>query len=157
MTDKLVKAKSEKFTKVFLDKWGHYESFLLYNPIRNEVDTAYIAQELWNAGKTILYPKVSGDKLLFGQCTCAADFKEGAMGIMEPRVCSEINTAQVAAIPGLAFDRDNYRLGYGKGYYDRFLATAQIDVKVGLAYEWQLVEDVFRCEHDQPVDTVIFA
>jgi 5-formyltetrahydrofolate cyclo-ligase len=153
-----VRAASQTITEIFLDKWGHCESFLLYSPIKNEIDTAYIAEALWKAKKTVLYPRVDGDMLLLGVCRSAADLQIGRWGILEPRELFDSSNhmhIDVAVIPGVAFDKANHRLGYGKGYYDRFLATAHIGLSVGVAYKWQLVETVFPDEHDQAVNIVV--
>ncbi|MDR2869372.1 MAG: 5-formyltetrahydrofolate cyclo-ligase [Deferribacteraceae bacterium] len=148
---------SQQIAKVFLDRYGQYESFLLYSPVRGEVDAAYIAQELWQAGKTVFYPRVAGESLLLGVCKSFDDLEAGYKGILEPKLANIINCKHidVAVIPALAFDTDNYRLGYGKGFYDRFLAAITIAHKVGIAYRWQIVDTVYPETHDQRVDTVI--
>ena len=71
------------------------------------------------------------------------------MGLMEPE------TGCVCLVPGLAFDRAGYRLGYGGGYYDRYLEKHPENVKVALGYDFQMVESIETDRYDVPLDIIV--
>ncbi|MDR2401365.1 MAG: 5-formyltetrahydrofolate cyclo-ligase [Deferribacteraceae bacterium] len=132
----------------FFYKWGDYDIYALYSPIGSEVDTARLTQLL--AGKDMLYPKVKGDELLWGK----GMLTEGYGGIKEPAILVDY-LPQIVAVPCLAFDRNNYRLGYGKGFYDRFLAKFPEIFSVALAFAYQEVDTVFPEKNDVRVKAVL--
>ncbi len=126
-------------------------SFLVYNAFRSEVATARIVSALLAAGKEVRLPRVCGDKLLalpFGETEVSP------LGVREP-VAGEDGFCEVALVPLLAFDGEGYRLGYGGGYYDRYLARNPATVRVGLAYAGQAVEALPREAHDVPLDALV--
>lgn len=81
---------------------------------------------------------------------------KGAYGIYEPRTIekAEISSIDIAIIPGVAFDRRGGRLGFGKGYYDRFLSEYK-GLKIGFCYEFQLVDRLPLDSHDVKMDMII--
>ena len=119
---------------------------MAYAPIRNEVDPAGIAQQ---ADRRQVPRAVSALALL----------RPGSYVIPEPpeAACPEINPSHIdlVLVPGVAYDRRGYRLGYGAGYYDRFLRLLRPDaLKVGLAYSFQVLDVLPAEAHDVPVDLV---
>ena len=107
-----------------------------------------------------VYPRVSGNGLTFHSVTDpATELKPGAFGVLEPiRSLDEIPIHAIDAFfcPGLAFDRSGGRLGRGRGFYDRMLATARPDaLKIGICFAHQIVADTFSEPHDIPMDAVI--
>jgi len=135
-------------------------------PFRNEVDVTKLTLKWWEAGYQAVVPRV--DKALkhmdVHQFNSFEELEPGAWGIPEPRSTApklvslaEIN---VMTIPGLAYDRQGGRLGYGSGFYDRFLE--QYDVmgiphpfKVGVCFDTQLLNELPMEQHDLRVDRVI--
>ncbi len=91
---------------------------------------------------------------------CEDDLTPGAFSIMEPDAdkCPAVTSCQpdIAIIPAICFDRRGYRLGYGGGYYDRLLTTDDMKdtVRIGLGYNFQLVEQLPTQPWDMPVDIV---
>lgn len=85
-----------------------------------------------------------------------SDLIKGAYGIYEPRVIekADINDIDIALIPGVAFDRRGGRIGFGKGYYDRFLSEFK-GIKAGLCYEFQLIDELPLDSHDIRMDIII--
>lgn len=132
----------------------------LYAPTRNEVDTCAIMTSALATGKRVLYPAVCGDRMVFRQVKGVNCLTEGCFGILEP--CStgndhQADEADLIVVPGVAFDRSGHRIGYGKGFYDRFLhhpdRTAHL---VGLCHDFQLVEnDIPAEEHDIRMEIVV--
>ena len=112
----------------------------------------------WNAGKTVLLPKVTGDETMtIHRYTSPDDMAEGAFHIMEPTTAAFTDLAQIdtVLVPGVAFDAAGHRLGRGRGYYDRFLATCPPVKKVGICFPFQRVAEVPFEGHDIVMDEVI--
>lgn len=143
---------------------------LIYLPIFPEVDIHPVVRWLWRSGYRTAAPVVRKQTrmLEWRQVRRYEDLLPGTWGILEPGPdCPLVPDAQDAAlvlVPGLAFDRMGGRLGYGGGYYDRFLGQAasagqeskgQSPVKLAAAFDFQLVAQVPVEEHDCPVDVVI--
>jgi 5-formyltetrahydrofolate cyclo-ligase len=98
-----------------------YNVFMLYYPHRREVDTKPIINHLLNLSKIVLLPKVKGPDILPIQIHDLENLYIGYGGIKEPRGNVYEGKIDVVIVPAVAFDIQGYRLGYGKGYYDRFL------------------------------------
>ena len=81
----------------------------------------------------------------------------GRFGILEPIELAKITykSIDMVLVPGVIFDKNGYRLGYGLGYYDRFLNKLPKAVKVGLCFDFQVMDKVPREEHDIPVDYIV--
>ncbi len=129
---------------------------------RDEVDTHALIKAALAAGKRVAAPRVPPEKLRL-EHYFISDFAAlipGAFGILEPRPGppahqAPVNTPfDVIFVPGLAFDRAGNRLGYGRAYYDQFLAGTKA-LKIGLAFTLQIVEEVPVAPHDQRVDLII--
>ncbi len=135
---------------------------MVYVDFRAEVETGTLLEEVLERGKRLVLPKVQPRGLL--ACLRVTDTKDdlvaGRHGILEPRSDGTIAVCpreiDLVVVPGVAFTRYGYRLGYGGGYYDRFLAQeAPGAVAIGLAFEVQMAECLPVESHDRPVDMVI--
>ena len=94
-----------------------------YYSIGSEVKTQDIMQEIISDGKTLALPKVNGNALVFYNVKKFEDLEEGEFGIMEPKQnCPVVDKFDIILVPAVAMTRTGQRLGYGKGFYDRFLA-----------------------------------
>jgi 5-formyltetrahydrofolate cyclo-ligase len=137
--------------------WNYrfYHLFLSI-PEKNEVDTSFLLTLLQGKDKDIVVPKVSGKgKLLHYLLTDATVFRTSKWGIPEPVSGVQVPPEQleVVFLPLLAFDLDGYRVGYGGGFYDRFLASCREDVlKVGLSYFEPAEKISDRNSMDIPMD-----
>ena len=147
-----------------LEQWKRAEIVLAFLSMKDEINTAPIIKAVQEQGKTLAVPRVAGKDLVFYQIAyLEKDVAPGAFGILEPLIeIPEIDIKtlsephSVALVPGLAFDKENFRLGRGKGFYDRFLASAGDSLyKIGIGYGFQLVESVPREPHDKALDLVI--
>jgi len=122
-----------------------------------EVETALLVDALVAAGVTVLVPRILDRTTMI-----AAPFpgwrglRPGVLGILAPP-CRDAWPApvDVACVPGLAFTRDGRRLGYGGGYYDRWLAAHRPACALGLAFQAQVVPDLAQEPHDQQLDGVL--
>ena len=133
-------------------------TILLYSALPDEVQTQSLLDELTEAGKTVLLPKVvSSEDMELRRYTGVSSLQPGAYGIMEPVGArfTDYAAIDVAVVPGMAFDTQGHRLGRGKGYYDRFLAKLPGVYKIGLCFSWQLVDEVPSEANDITMDEVI--
>lgn len=129
----------------------------LYVSLPDEVSTDAIRSFLLGQGKTIVVPKVEKGNLEFYRITGDSDLEAGVFGLLEPKTtCPVADTKDVDVflIPGLAFDRNGNRLGWGKGYYDRALASVKA-IKIGLAYDCQIVPVVPVMQSDRAMDRIV--
>jgi 5-formyltetrahydrofolate cyclo-ligase len=133
---------------------------MLYLSMRSEVETTGLLEGLLNSGKQVCAPVVDTEQLNLIPRQIRNPRTELARhryGMLEPNATCPIfpiEHLQLIVIPGIAFDRKGYRLGYGKGFYDRFLVKCPHAVAVGLAYQIQLVEDTFPQQWDVPVQHI---
>lgn len=144
-----------------LVQWEQARIVLLYVSFRNEVETRDLIDRAIAEGKRVLLPvsiKKTRELQLY-PVEGSDDLVEGAYGIMEPRREQEpVHPEQVdlIVVPGVVFDRQGNRLGYGAGYYDRFLERCRTDAtRVALAFDLQMVEQLPSEPHDQRMDYIV--
>ena len=139
--------------------WREAGTLLLYYPLADEVDVRPLIQEAYEGGKCVLLPVCKGDELELHRYGGEDSLSLGAFGIMEPRgplfAEADYPDIQLAIIPGMAFDKAGYRLGRGKGYYDRLLPKLGKARLQGICFPFQLVAEVPSEAHDIPVHDVI--
>lgn len=139
------------------------QTIMTYVAFRNEVRTEIIIREALNQGKRVAVPLCSRARrqLIASQLLdFPGDLAPGTWGIPEPKPEAlrplDPQAIDLVIVPGVAFDRRGYRLGYGGGYYDRFLLRlGQGSVSVGVAFSLQVVDELPCEEHDRPVNLVI--
>jgi len=155
-----VEAMSQRITSRLdqLETLRHASCIMGFASIKNEVDvTAWMEKEM-SRGRTILLPRVEPD----GQLE-AVGFKgwgstsEGAFGIKEPNGDPfDPLLIDAVLVPGLVYDAQGYRLGYGKGYYDRFLPRLRPGAfRCGICYDFQVIDDVQPLPPDEPVHWIV--
>lgn len=136
---------------------------LAYVSYGNEVDTRAVIESALTSGKRVAVPRVlpHKHKMDFYEIGCMDDLTEGFKGILEPRrgVSSPLGTVDllgsVCLVPGLVFDAEGHRIGYGGGYYDRFLQFYPGD-KIALARSTQVSSNPLPAEScDVPVDFIV--
>ncbi len=126
---------------------------LLYYPHKKEVNILPLFQKL--EGKILLLPKTVSHHIIPVEVKTLENLKEGKFGIPEPEGKPvEISKIDVVIVPAIAFDKEGHRLGYGKGYYDRFLEKFK-GTKIGVAYDFQIVDNLPKEQHDIPVDIIV--
>jgi 5-formyltetrahydrofolate cyclo-ligase len=134
------------------------QSLALYSPIQNEIATSDIFITARHQGKQVYYPRVAKQGLHFVEIVSPRQLVAGAFGVLEPAADLEMS-AQVPdliLIPGVVFDRRGHRLGYGRGFYDRYLAGCSNQaVRVGFCYSFQLCEALPVGAHDQSLDVLV--
>ena len=133
-------------------------TILAYSALPDEVPTQALLDLLVKQGKTVILPRVISDTdMELRRYTGRHDLQLGAYCILEPtgELFTVYDTIDVAIVPGMAFDAEGYRLGRGKGYYDRFLVRVPYLYKIGLCFSWQMVDNVPHDKHDIVMDEVI--
>jgi 5-formyltetrahydrofolate cyclo-ligase len=129
----------------------------LYAAIRNELPADLVAAAAARRGLAVAYPRVvRGDRVLRFHLASPTDLRPGTFGIPEPtadRPAVALDDLAVVVVPALLFDRAGRRLGWGGGYYDTTLPATPA-VRVGLAFELQLVDELPAAAHDQPVHLI---
>ncbi len=150
-------ADSKKIVKniLSLPQIQNSKVFLLYYPHKNEVDLAELFKILTSQNKITLFPKTKDNKIIPIQVNSLSQLKKGNFGILEPEGREfPLEKIDVVFVPAVAFDKNGHRIGYGKGYYDRFLSNFK-GIKVGVAYDFQIVDKFPTEPHDVPVDYII--
>jgi len=131
----------------------------VYAPIHNEVDTRGVMLAALNSSKVLLLPAVSRNSLELRSICGPEELREGAYGIPEPTPESPLyppEEVDLIVVPGIAFDKEGRRIGYGKGYYDRALHRLEGKGRlVGFCYDFQLVDRIVGEPHDVLMDMVI--
>lgn len=132
------------------------ENILLYMDFCNEVQTGLLIETCLLQGKKIGIPKIQGEIMEFYELHDIEDVEVGFFGIREPvsQIICQPEQAFVI-VPGVAFTRQGGRIGYGKGYYDRYLHQHPQYVTCGIAYDCQVMEQLPAEEHDVPLDMLI--
>ncbi len=141
-----------------LRKIGFYRNARIiggYHSVGSEVRTHDILQEILNAGKELSLPKVEKDNLVFKKISSFSDLEVGNFSVMEPKErCEDVKKFEVMLVPAIALTREGYRLGYGFGYYDRYLHDKR-SKKIALSYAKQVVKSIPHDNHDVKVDCIV--
>jgi len=144
-----------------LNEFKKAHTILFYYSKGSEVETREMMEEALREGKRVLLPKVRGREIYLGEIKdLEKDVEKGIFGLLEPKEVSfkKISPQEIDLIilPGIAFDLKGGRIGYGKGYYDRFLRKILERISlVGLAYDFQVVKNIPSEKHDRRVSRVI--
>lgn len=140
------------------DWYLNCDRILCYRSYKSEVDTTRLIQQALYDGKRAACPKVMGKEMAFFEIRDLSDCEPGAYGILEPGVnCPRIEAEpdkDLLVMPGLCFSDERARLGYGGGYYDRFLAAHRIK-SIGLFFDCQEVCGIVQETYDLKPDMII--
>jgi len=130
---------------------------MFYAPFKGEVDLLPLAKWCLCQGKRVVFPRVLGKEILPLEVFSLSELSPGYRSILEPpyepsRLVRELD---IVFVPGVAFDLSCFRIGYGGGFYDRFLARWRIGAKIGICFDFQVVEAIPVDSHDVPMDLVV--
>lgn len=138
-----------------IDYYRSAKSIGAYHAIGSEVRTQPILQEILNAGKELALPRVDKKDIVFKKIANFSDLEMGNFSVMEPKErCEAIEKLDVILVPAIALARDGYRLGYGFGYYDRYL-QGKHSKKIALSYHKQVVKSIPHDDHDVKMDCIV--
>lgn len=127
---------------ISLDLYKEANVIALYNNLKSEVDTSKLIKYSLKIGKTVLLPRVVNNNLKFYKVTFNDELIKSSFGVFEP---SENENNYVSSkkinlmiVPGVCFDKSKNRMGFGKGYYDRYLENTNINT-IGICFDEQIV------------------
>ncbi len=153
----LLKIASEKMQKRLKKIYAFRDAQKIgvYYPIGSEILTQDIIQELLSNGKDVFLPKVIGKKMEFRKISNFSSLEKGSFDIMEPKdECPTDNSLDVILVPTVGISPVGVRLGYGHGFYDKFLAEHKVTT-ISLTLEKQIVKNIPKSEHDIIIDWII--
>lgn len=128
---------------IALDEFKNAGRVMAYADYNHEVSTRYIIEEAWKQGKEVAVPRVSGKDMVFIRLTDFSQLEPGYYGIPEPASGEAVDWHDAMMVmPGVAFDRENHRVGYGGGFYDRFLEKHPEITRVAVAFDFQIFQEV---------------
>ena len=143
---KNIKDKEEKSKEIFnriisLNEFKKSKVIALYYSLKSEVDTILLIDYCLNNNKTVLLPKVIGEDMIFIKIESLNNLKKSNFGVMEPQNGIEYNKEEIdlVIVPGICFDKKFNRIGFGKGYYDRFLNGFR-GITIGICFSDQISE-----------------
>lgn len=165
LTKEQISLKSQSISTMLfsLSDYINANIVLIYVSCKNEVDTFRIIEKCFEDKKKVAVPKIIKNEMYFFYIDNIGQLAPGYFGILEPTTMAkymynEVTRAssQLLLMPGLVFDIKKNRLGYGGGFYDRFLQKNNIDNKIALAYDFQVISKQLPCDdYDIKPDKII--
>ena len=129
------------------------DTFMVYKSLKTEVYTDRIIKELLSQNKIVAYPITVGNDMVAG-VPCGNDYKKSSLGVLEPSKYTVLESPSVVIVPIVACDRNLNRIGFGKGYYDRYLKDKSA-IKIGICYNFQVVDKIIPNKTDVPLDIIV--
>ena len=161
MTPQEIEQKSNALAEQFYRSSFYQNASVIYGylPYNQEVRTTAILERAILDGKKVAVPKVYGDTMRFIYLEDFSQVEKSSMGIPEPIADGPVaqDPDSLVLMPGLAFDHNGNRMGYGGGFYDKFLSQEPNHPTLALCYDFQMVEELPIEEYDIPVDCVLWA
>lgn len=161
MTEEEIVERSNALAEKFYNSPAYQAASTIYGylPYNQEVRTIPMLQRALDEGKRVAVPKVYGEEMRFIYLEDLTQVSKGYAGIPEPIADAPVAEDKQALVlmPGLAFDPQGHRIGYGGGFYDKFLAKEPHHPTLALCYEFQVQAHLDTEEFDIPVDTVLWA
>ena len=161
MTPQQIESASQKLVELFLatEQYRQAKTIYGYLPYNQEVRTVPLLEQALADGKKVAVPKIYGDEMRFIYLADLNQVEKGYSGILEPIENGPLGDDPTALVlmPGIAFDKEGHRIGYGGGFYDKFLAKEPNHPTVALCYDFQMMPHLETEAYDIPVDRVIWA
>ena len=161
MTEAEIEERSARLAQLFFASRAYQNAKTIYGylPYNQEVRTVPMLERALKDGKKVAVPKVYGEEMKFLYLDDLTAVAKGYAGIPEPIADEPVAHDETALVlmPGLAFDPQGHRIGYGGGFYDKFLAAEPSHPTLALCYEFQMLPKLDVEDHDIPVDTVLWA
>lgn len=152
----------EKSLQIYEKVIGHSlfleaDEIYCYVDVRQEVDTHRIIKQAWKLGKKVAVPKIINGTMEFFYIQSFSELEKGYFQIPEPILTEEAaeGSSVTVVMPGVAFDRKKNRMGYGKGFYDRYLQEHTGYRTIALAFELQMLDTIPAESHDIRPDIII--
>ena len=143
-------------------EWNNAKNLLIYADFYNEVMTDKIILQAILQGKKVYLPKVNKKEIDFFRIYSLDDLRPGFYGIREPIdfeeekiIPDQTEESILVIVPGTAFDKKGNRIGYGKGFYDRYLKKYQLTNTIGIAFSCQIYDEIPTDNFDWPIKQLI--
>ena len=153
----LEKSEQIKYNLFNLEQYKKSKTVMFFVSFNSEVHTHEMIKEALK-NKTVVIPKVEQHEI---EPSIILDFDNlvpsSKLGILEPIEAMKIayKNIDLVLVPGIVFDKHGHRIGFGLGFYDRFLQKVSKSIKVGLAFDFQVVDRIPHEEHDVPVNFIV--
>ena len=161
MTAEDIEGRSARLAELFFQSEAYQNAKTIYGylPYNQEVRTVPMLEQAIRDGKRVAVPKCYGDEMKFIFMDDLSKVEKGYAGIPEPIDDGPVADDPTALVlmPGLAFDPQGHRIGYGGGFYDKFLAQEPDHPTLALCYDFQMLPHLETEEFDIPVDCVLWA
>ena len=161
MTEEQIVQASARLGELFVQtpQYQNAKTIYGYLPYNQEVRTVPMLEQALRDGKKVAVPKCYGDEMRFIYMDDLSQVAPGYANIPEPIADEPVADDKTALVlmPGMAFTQNGDRMGYGGGFYDKFLASEPEHPTVALCYDFQMVESLPTEEYDIPVDCVLWA
>ena len=161
MSEQEIVTKSQKLYELLMetDLYKNAKTFYGYMPYNQEVRTVPMLEQALRDGKRVAIPKCYGSEMKFIYLDDLTKVEKGYANIPEPIEDGPIADDPTALVlmPGMAFDPQGHRIGYGGGFYDKFLAAEPDHPTLALCYDFQMMPHLETEEFDIPVDCVLWA
>ncbi|MBO5952982.1 MAG: 5-formyltetrahydrofolate cyclo-ligase [Oscillospiraceae bacterium] len=161
MTEEQIVQKSRRLGELFAASQLYRQAKTVYGylPYNQEVRTVPMLEQAILDGKRVAVPKVYGEQMRFIYITDISQVEKGYAGILEPVADEPVadDPHALVLMPGLAFDTQGHRIGYGGGFYDKFLEQEPDHPTLALCYDFQILPQLETEAHDIPVDCVLWA
>ena len=161
MTAEDIQRRSARLAELFFQSEAYRGAKTIYGylPYNQEVRTVPMLEQALKDGKRVAVPKCYGDEMKFIFMDDLSKVEKGYAGIPEPIADGPVADDPTALVlmPGLAFDPQGHRIGYGGGFYDKFLAQEPDHPTLALCYDFQMLPHLETEEFDIPVDCVLWA
>lgn len=157
ISDEFVNLQSEIICEKIYEKVSDFDSILCYLSFNNEVKLDLLIKKLLNNGKIVSVPVCIDDvNMVISQIKSDIfNHKKNKYGIIEPKeIIKPEKGPQVCIVPGICFDLNKNRVGYGKGYYDRFFSKNNL-IKIGTCFDFQIVDSIITSKCDVKMDYII--
>lgn len=157
LSEEFRKEYSEDLSYIFFNSeiYAKAKVIMSYVSFRGEFDTSIINKRILEDKKTLLLPKTYGKGHMKAyKVSNLHKLKENKFGLKEPEEGEEFEP-DLIIVPGIAFDKEGNRLGFGAGYYDRFLSEKKANT-LAFCYDFQIIEKLSKEEHDIPVDEIYY-
>lgn len=158
LPEEFIKKNSKEISEKLLnmDIYNNAKNIYIYMDFNGEVDTKEIIADAFSKGKRVAIPKIIENKMEFYYIDDIADVDVGYFGYLEP-LSNELakDEDHLMIMPGVAFDNKKNRIGYGRGFYDKYLAQNECENKIALAYDFQVMEEVPYDNDDIKPDMII--
>lgn len=165
-----IKRLFELYPREVLDRWGEiiqdevlriiepYKIIMSYVSLPKEVPTFKILNKVLEDNKILIVPKTVEENIIPVRVESLQELYPGTFNVLEPvnSLPYDISNLEVIIVPGIAFNTDLHRVGHGMGHFDRFLRSLpDKTLKIGLAYDFQIIDEEFKDEWDVRMDMVI--